>query len=65
MRFHDSVIEELLRLYDIYGGHREEVKLREVLEQLDMSTYQQKVPEAELDDWWCPMSLAFDSEWFK
>ncbi len=44
MRFHDSVIEELLRLYDIYGGHREEVKLRQVLEQLDMSTYQQKHP---------------------
>jgi len=29
-----------------------------------MSTFQQKVPEAEADDWWAPMSLAFDSEWF-
>ena len=28
-----------------------------------MSTYQQKVPEAAEDDWWYPMSLAFDSEW--
>ena len=29
-----------------------------------MMTYQQKVPEAGTDDWWAPMSLAFDSEWF-
>ncbi len=28
-----------------------------------MSTYQQKVPQASEDDWWYPMSLAFDSEW--
>lgn len=30
-----------------------------------MMTYQQKVPEAGPDDWWTPMSLAFDSEWFE
>lgn len=30
-----------------------------------MMTFQQKVPEAEEDDWWAPMSLAFDSEWFE
>ena len=29
-----------------------------------MSTYQQKVEEADEGDWWHPMSLAFDSEWF-
>ena len=29
-----------------------------------MSTFQQKVPEATETDWWCPMSLAFDSQWF-
>lgn len=29
-----------------------------------MMTFQQKVPEAAPDDWWSPMSLAFDSEWF-
>ena len=30
-----------------------------------MMTYQQKVPEAGPDDWWAPMSLAFDSKWFE
>ena len=30
-----------------------------------MMTFQQKVPEADADDWWAPMSLAFDSEWFE
>ena len=30
-----------------------------------MMTFQQKVPEAEADDWWAPMSLAFDSDWFE
>ena len=30
-----------------------------------MSEYQQRVPEAGPDDWWTPMSLAFDSEWFE
>jgi len=30
-----------------------------------MSMYQQKVPQAAEDDWWYPMSLAFDSEWFE
>lgn len=29
-----------------------------------MMTFQQKVPEAGAEDWWAPMSLAFDSEWF-
>ena len=29
-----------------------------------MSTFQQKVSEATESDWWCPMSLAFDSQWF-
>jgi hypothetical protein len=28
-----------------------------------MMEYQQKVPYAAEDDWWYPMSLAFDSVW--
>ena len=30
-----------------------------------MMTYQEKVPEASPDDWWAPMTLAFDSKWFE
>ena len=30
-----------------------------------MMNYQQKVPNAGPDDWWLPLSLAFDSEWFE
>lgn len=30
-----------------------------------MMTFQQKVPQAQPDDWWTPMTLAFDSQWFE
>tara|TARA_B100000745_G_C19940693_1_gene317163 strand:- start:25 stop:369 length:345 start_codon:yes stop_codon:yes gene_type:complete len=30
-----------------------------------MSNFQAKVPEAEIGDWWAPMKLVFDSEWFE
>ena len=30
-----------------------------------MSKFQEKIPEAELSDWWAPMKLVFDSEWFE
>lgn len=30
-----------------------------------MMTFQQKVPEAKPEDWWAPMTLAFDSRWFE
>ena len=30
-----------------------------------MSTFQQKVPEAEADDWWTPGKRVFDTEWFE
>ena len=44
MKLHDSVVEELVRLVDIYGGHREEVKLRQELKKLDLAVYEQKNP---------------------
>jgi len=37
MKLHESAIRKLLQIYDIYGGHREEVKLREALLKLDMT----------------------------
>ena len=41
MRLHDTVIERLIRLCDNYGGHREQIKLREELSKIDLSEYTQ------------------------
>ena len=49
MKFHKTVVEELVKIYDIYGGHREDVKLRLVLQTLDLSVYKQQTsPHAEI-----------------
>ena len=44
MRLHPSAIQRLLKIYDTYGGYREETKLRQALENLDLSAYQQQQP---------------------
>ena len=44
MKLHKTVIEELVKIYDIYGGHREDVKLRQVLQNIDLSVYKQQNP---------------------
>ena len=40
MRLHPTTIKRLLKIYDTYGGHREESKLLEELSRLDLSVYQ-------------------------
>ena len=40
MRLHPTTIKRLLKIYDTYGGHREETKLLEELSRLDLSVYQ-------------------------
>jgi hypothetical protein len=44
MRLHPSTVRRLMKIYDTYGGHREEIKLRQELEKLDLSVYQQQSP---------------------
>ncbi len=44
MRLHPSAVKRLLKIYDTYGGYREETKLRQELERLDLSTYLQQQP---------------------
>ena len=44
MRLHPSAVRRLLKIYDTYGGYREETKLRQELERLDLSSYQQQTP---------------------
>ena len=39
MKLHSTVIERLIKVYQNYGGYREENRLRSVLESLDLATY--------------------------
>ena len=40
MRLHPTTVKRLLKIYETYGGHREESKLLEELSRLDLSVYQ-------------------------
>ena len=42
MKLHQSVVDKLLRLYDLHGGRKDNSKLTESLKQLDLSVYAQK-----------------------
>jgi hypothetical protein len=44
MRLHPSTVKRLLKMYENYGGYREETKLRQALEDLELSAYQQQEP---------------------
>ena len=44
MRLHPSAIKRLLKIYETYGGYREETRLKDALENLDLSSYQQQTP---------------------
>lgn len=39
MRLHTSVIDKLVHLYETYGGHRNESKLRSMLAEVNLSVY--------------------------
>jgi len=41
MRLHPTTVKRLLKIYETYGGHREETKLLDELSRLDLSVYQQ------------------------
>ena len=41
MKLHNSVIKELVRIFETHGGHREEWRLKNVLNELKLSTYKQ------------------------
>ena len=42
MKLHHKTITRLLKIYDNFGGFREEAKLKAALESLDLSVYQQQ-----------------------
>lgn len=42
MKFHPTAIDRLLKVYDVYGGYREDTKLRKALAVLDISVYERQ-----------------------
>ncbi len=42
MKLHDTLIEKLLKIYEINSGWKEEWKLKQALEKLDVTVYTQK-----------------------
>lgn len=42
MKLHQSVVEKLVRLYDLHGGRKDNTKLIQEIQKLDLSPYQQK-----------------------
>lgn len=42
MRLHSTVIDKIVHLYETYGGHRNESKLRAMVAELDLSEYERQ-----------------------
>lgn len=42
MKLHDSVVKKLLYLFETYGGHETDDKLRKMLNSLDFTVYERK-----------------------
>jgi len=42
IKLHESVIKEMIRLFQTYGGHRSEVRLARELRNLNLSLYRQQ-----------------------
>lgn len=45
MKLHATVVEKLVHLYETYGGHRNEAKLKSMLQQVDLSEYERQTGE--------------------
>jgi hypothetical protein len=48
MKLHPQVVERLIYLYENYGGHVNNVKLKSKLEQIDLSAYERKTGEQDV-----------------
>ena len=42
MKLHNSTIKELVRIFQIHGGHREEWRLSHELSKIDLAIYKQQ-----------------------
>ncbi|NBP56285.1 hypothetical protein EBU71_07080 [bacterium] len=48
MKLHPNVVEKLIYLYENYGGHVNNAKLRAHLQNLDLSAYERKTGEQDV-----------------
>ncbi len=48
MRLHPAVIDKLIYLYENYGGHINNGKLRAHLQNIDLSAYERKTGEQDV-----------------
>lgn len=42
MKLHETTIKELVRIFQVHGGHREEWRLAHELSKIDLSLYTQQ-----------------------
>lgn len=42
MKLHETTIKELVRIFQVHGGHREEWRLSYELSKIDLSLYEQQ-----------------------
>lgn len=42
MRLHISVVDKIMKTFDLYSGHSNEIKLREALKKIDLTPYERK-----------------------
>jgi len=48
MKLHETTIKELVRIFQVHGGHREEWRLAHELSKLDLSLYTQQASGKEV-----------------
>lgn len=48
MKLHESTIKELVRVFQVHGGHREEWRLAHELSKIDLSIYTQQTSGKEV-----------------
>lgn len=48
MKLHDSTIKELVRIFQVHGGHREEWRLAHELSKVDLTPYAQQSTGTEI-----------------
>lgn len=46
MKLHSTVIEKLVRVYDTYGGHRNESRLKTELSKIELVEYKRQSGES-------------------
>lgn len=45
MKLHPSVVDKLIYIFDTFGGHEKDVKLRKMISSLDFTVYERKLTD--------------------